>query len=486
MPGSPAAPVHRAGRWVVVLAVASVCLNLVACGNRRPESEALGQEGQGAAVGGPGGSAGTDVIGSGGASSGAGGVDALPGTGGTGPAASGASGVSDVPDADVGGRAATDRPVAPSGAAAASGPATYDSGATERTVKVASISSLTGLFSDFFQPRAARAHLKAVNAAGGVNGRTIEFVIYDDQWDVTRNAALTRQAIDTDDVFAFVDNQAIITGQGGKAYIEQKRFPVVGGDTGNLSTWGVSPYYYPQAMLGAVNGGRLMARWAREVRCKAIAGFTMAVDESRGFLKSFRNGLEELGLPDFVHYGEISMAETDYTQYAAQAKAARADCVVIGGQTNFYVRFLRAASQQSYDPVLLVPAGYDPAYIEADVPNEGDYFLQQSDIVENAGVNPAIARMVQEIRRYEPGMKINGWAINGYAAAQLFVEALRRAGDQLTRANLIEVLDSIKDFRTGIVPPMSFAPGPKAGSNCAFVGQVRAKKATLVRSDYCL
>lgn len=88
--------------------------------------------------------------------------------------------------------------------------------------------------------------------------------------------------------------------------------------------------------------------------------------------------------------------------------------------------------------------------------------------------------------RAQPGMKINGWAIDGYAAAQLFVEALRRAGNQLTRANLLKVLDSIKDFKTGIVPPMSFAPGPKKGSNCAFVGQVGDKKATLVKANYCL
>src|SRR5579884_961227 len=95
----------------------------------------------------------------------------------------------------AGGGAATPAPAAP-----VPGPTRYDQGADDHEIKFASISSLTGLVPDFMQPRGARAYFKYVNALGGVNGRKLTLLIYDDQWDVTRNAALTRQALESDKV----------------------------------------------------------------------------------------------------------------------------------------------------------------------------------------------------------------------------------------------------------------------------------------------
>jgi len=470
---------------VVTLAIALVAS---ACGNRRPVEEALLStegvgiqpgEGDAAATGGG--------VSAGGGDSGAGlaaGDGAVASSGAADVGSSGAPAAG----ASSGGPADGATGAAGAGSTAGDGPARYDAGASDKQVKFASVSSLTGLFSDFLQPRGARAYFKSVNAQGGVNGRTINYVIYDDQWDVTRNAALTRQAFETDDAFAFVDNEAVITGQGGKAFVEANKIPVIGGDMGNLATWGVSPYYYPQALNGGTNGGRLTGRWAVEgAGCKRVAGLALGVAESRAFVKSAEKGMTERGSAPFVYYGEIGIAETDYTQYAAQSKANEADCVVIGGQTNFYVRFLRAAAQQDYDPVLiLAESAYDPAYIEADVPNEGDFFVMQTDIKENASKNPAVARMLDNINRFEPGLKVNGWAIKSYVAGMLAVEALKRMGNDLTRANALKVLDAIREFPTGLTPPLSMNPGPKEGPRCGNIGQVKGKRASLVRTNYCL
>lgn len=482
------APRRRVTRVATLLVV--IALLATGCGNRRPFEEALLEVDTGVASGaaGTGGAFGSrGAAGGSGTSSGAGaaGGPASPGAVDLG-AAAGDGAAGGPADGPSGGGAATGEGTG--GSPADLGPATYDQGASDTEIRFGAVSSLTGLFADFMQPRGARAYFKLINSQGGVNGRQLTLLIYDDQWDVTRNAALTRQAVESDKVFGFVAQSAPLSAHGGRAYIEENGLAVIGGDMIDAQSWGKSPNFYPVSYLESAAGGELAGRFAASLGCQRTAGMSLAVDESRGWTSAFERGLTGAGAPGFAYTADVSFAETDYTSYVATAKSRNVDCLTFGGQTTNYIRLQRALTQQNFDPTLVLPSSaYDPVYTKDGAPgNDGDYSMVQYDILENAGSNPAIAQFAQEAARWEPGMKQSGYALLSWVGAQVAVEALKRMGNTLTRENLINTLDQIQSFDTGIVPPISYSPGPHPGSNCGNVIRLQGGAWSVVQAGACL
>lgn len=380
------------------------------------------------------------------------------------------------------------KPAGSPAAAPVAGPASYDQGAGEREIVFGSVSSVTGLFSNFMLPQGARAYFKKVNAGGGVNGRQVRLLIYDDQWDATRHAALTRQALENDKVFAFVANMAPLSQQGGRAFVEASKVPVIGGDIINLKTWGVSPNYYPESYMESVTGGRLAGRWAAELGCKKVAGFGIGADESRSWAQNFEKGLKDKGYPGFTYYSDISLAETDYTPYVATAKSKGVDCLTLGGQTTNFIRLRKAQDQQNYSPTWIqTSALYDPLWAQTFPKNTAPiYSAVQFDIKEEAGSNPAVKEFLDAMNRFEPGVNQNGYALLAWASGKIAVEAVRRAGNQLTRAQMFSVLDGMTGFNPGMVPAVTFGAGPKPGASCGNIVQFEDGAWKMLRRNWCL
>jgi len=376
------------------------------------------------------------------------------------------------------------------GGAPAGGPKAYDQGASDTEVVFGSVSSMTGLFTDYFQPQAARAYFKYVNSQGGVNGRQLKLLIYDDQWDVSRHASLVRQAVETDKVFAFTAMEAILTEQGGVAYLDERQIPVIGGEEGNLHTWGKSPMYFTITSLGVTVGGRAPARYAYDtLGCRKFAGISMAADESRGWVDAFKRGMQDRGVNDFVYRRDIGFAEVDYTAYVIQARDAGTECVGMAGASASHVRWTKAASQQGFKPKnVFGEATYDDIYFKgAEGLNEGDYIEISTDILENAAGNPAMAEYVKQVARFEPRMRAKStWAIKAWLAGKATVEALRRMGNNLTRANLIATLHTFKNWDTGMSPPITWNPGPKPGVPCIDMVQIKDKKYVTLQKNVCV
>lgn len=368
------------------------------------------------------------------------------------------------------------------------GPARYDEGASDTDIKFGSVSSLTGLFNDFMLPQGARGYFKFVNSQGGVNGRKLSLLLYDDQWDVTRNAALTRQAVESDKVFAFVANMAPLSSHGGMPYLEARNIPVIGGDMIDLKNWGKNPMYYPQSYLESVVGGRLNGRWAKELGCKKVAGITLAVDESRSFINSFEQGMEDVGLGKMVYKADVSFAETDYTPYAATAKSRGADCMTMGGESSNYIRLVKSAQQQDYHPKFIWPSAlYDPTFFNGTKGNhEGHSGFVQYDIFENAPTNPAVKEFVDNMGRFEKGVKQSGFTLLAWVSGKIAVEALRRMGNTVTRQNMIDTLNSLKNYDNGITPPLSYQPGPHQATTCGNLVQIVDERYVLKKKHVCL
>lgn len=398
------------------------------------------------------------------------------------------------PSGDAGGTPGDPAAAAPGaapteGAAAgpSGGPAKYDQGASDSEITFGSVSSITGVL-EAVRPEAARAYFKLINERGGVNGRKLNLRIYDDTWDVARHAALVRQAFEQDKVFAFTANFGILTDHGGRAYLESKNIPVIGGDLVDTRFWGASSMAFPHGELEAVAGGRLAGRFAASQGCKRVAAQSYNIDESTGWAAAFKQGLADGGVSGgFVYEGQNSLAETDFTSYALAIKQAKADCVTAGQFDTHTLRLREALENAGIHPRFVQPSTFYSPVLPPSGLFEGDFGVLPTDILENTG-NPAIAELNQNIYRLEPGLrnKMNGWGLSAWASAKLTVEALKRAGNNLTRDNLISVLTSGDKFETGISPAISFKSGANSGSSCATVVQITGKGFRTAKGNFCL
>lgn len=476
---------RRASPSSVVVVCLTVSLIAAACGNRTPGETSLATGGSVATDNGVGATdpaSGMDVGDSGGAPV----EDLEPGAG---PESTG-GGESAGPSGD--GVAASDSAAAATGPGstgdgAPAGPATYDQGAGDSEITFGSVSSITGVL-EAVRPEAARAYFKLINERGGVNGRTLNLRIYDDQWDVARHAALVRQAFEQDKVFAFTGNFGILTDHGANAYVESKNIPVIGGDLVDTKFWGASPMAFPHGELEAVAGGRLGGRFAAAQGCKRVAAQSYNIEESTGWAKAFEQGLADAGVSGgFVYEGQNSLAETDFTSYALAIKQSDADCVTAGQFDTHTLRLRQAMENAGIRPLMVQPSTFYSPLLPSSGLHDGDFGVLPTDILEN-NANPAIAEINENIYRLEPGLrgKMNGWALSAWASAKLAVEAVRRAGNNLTRENLVSVLQSGDTFDTGISPPISFASGPKTGSKCATIIQISGDSFRTVKGNSCL
>lgn len=465
---------HGSRLWIGI--GATLLLFASACGNRVPGETSL-QAGadNGAAVGSE--SSGVDV-----APTGDTGTEVQPGA-----ATSDTSvdpGVTSGDAAPTGGSPAAGTP---SAGPAAAGPAKYDQGASDSEITFGSVSSITGVL-EAVRPEAARAYFKLVNERGGVNGRKLNLRIYDDTWDVARHAALVRQAFEQDKVFAFTANFGILTDHGARAYLDSKKIPVIGGDLVDTRFWGASPMAFPHGELEAIAGGRLGGRFAASQGCKRVAAQSYNIDESTGWAAAFKQGLADGGVTGgFVYEGQNSLAETDFTSYALAIKQAKADCVTAGQFDSHTLRLRQALENAGIHPRFVQPSTFYSPILPPTGLFEGDFGVLPTDILEN-NANPAIAELNQNVYRLEPGLKnkMNGWGLSAWASAKLTVAALERAGNNLTRDNLISVLTSGEKFDTGISPPISFKAGPSSGSSCATVVQITGKGFRTAKGNFCL
>jgi len=323
-----------------------------------------------------------------------------------------------------------------------------------------------GAFCDLSGPNAAlgMAALRGYSACyehtnrwGGVHGSKIELLVEDDGFDPARTRLAVEKLVVQDEVFAIVSPLGTITNLAVLDYLLEKQIPVVSPHSG-LSIWS-SPLkrtYFALQPSYQVEG-RILAQYAlEELRPQRVAVF--AVDDQFGQegATAFVEELAQNGLEPVIHVTHPA-GETAPEAWVAELAASKPDLVLL-------YTYLKPAT----DLLLAAHAtGLRPAWLS-------NYVLSGPDLFQFAGAEathglratcyPPGPRHHRGERLYLKVMKRQyadespgAHSCIGYAAAQLVVEGLRRAGPDLTREGLINALEGIKDWTGGLLPPISYS-----------------------------
>lgn len=356
-------------------------------------------------------------------------------------------------------------------------PAPKVPGVTADTIRLGMICALSGPVSTIGKPltRGIEAYFKWINDQGGIHGRKIQFIVEDDQYNPANTVAAAKKLVEQDEVFAIVRPLGTATTAAILDYTIEKGVPVVGVASGS-SLWskpfkktvfGIQPTYELE--------GRLMAKYAvEELKAQRIAVFYQNDAFGKEGADSFVAALKARGIEP-VAMVPYEVTEQNFSAHALKLQQANPDLAFVYAIQVPAASLLKEAQKLGFrpkwlmtyvlaDPILLALAG------EA---AEGAYAGAWLVDPENA---PEAAKYREVLTKYFPDEKPGGYSISSYAVAEIVVEALKRAGPDLTREKFIAALESLKNFTTGLTPPFSYSETEHQGIKQIAIVQVQKGK----------
>ena len=338
----------------------------------------------------------------------------------------------------------------------------YDPGASDTEIKIGNTMPYSGPASSYSAiGKTEAAYFNKVNAEGGINGRKINFISYDDAYSPPKAIEQARKLVEGDEVLLIFQSLGTPSNSAIQKYMNTKKVPQLFVATG-ATKWG-DPKNFPWTMGWQPNyqsEGRIYAKYILDHFPDAkIAVFWQNDDAGRDQVKGLRDGLGDKAnmiIADKSY--EVSDPNIDSqivalhdsgadTFFSWAAPKGSAQAIRKVGELGWKPRFFLANVSTSVAGVLR-PAGLQYA---KDIISTA-YLKDPTDPAwkDDPGVKTWQAFMDQ----YNPnGDKLDLNNVYGYAAAQTLVQVLRQCGDDLTRENIMKQAANLKNFSSDVMLP---------------------------------
>lgn len=330
----------------------------------------------------------------------------------------------------------------------AAGAPAWGQGVTARTVALGQSAPLSG------PARAhgadirsgALAYLRKVNDAGGVHGRRIELATLDDAGDPKRALANTRRMLEELRVFALFGYPAASVSRELLALVQQSRVPLFGPITGARMARQRGRYVFTVRAGHADEIERVVGHYA-QLGLKRFALVRGDDDAGTEFLDAMRAALRRRDLPApavaVLRRGQVPEA-------VHQVLVAQPDAVVVAVPTEPATGLLRELKRGTRGAQLVVLSLAEPAQLAKDLGPAG------AGIVLSQVVPPIERTSLPIVAEYRAAMEVETGrkdfspaSLEAYIAANVFAEAVRRAGPALTRDALLRALEAMSVYDLG-------------------------------------
>jgi ABC-type branched-subunit amino acid transport system substrate-binding protein len=375
----------------------------------------------------------------------------------------------------AGGRTAEDEDAGPA-AAVAAGPR----GVLEDTIVLGMVASFTG--SNKERGRAMRlgweTAIAEVNEAGGIHGRRLRLVAVDDGYDPARTAAAMKDVVEAQGAFAIVGNVGTATSAVAAPYAAEKDAVFFGALSGADLLRKTPPdrhVFNFRASLAAEAAAAV--RYLVEVRrlpADRIAVLSQDDDFGRSGEKGALVRLEKYGVRrDDVLRLSYPRNTADLREAVAKLRERAADvqAVVMTATYKPAATFVRKTKDAKLD-LFYTTVSADSNGLAEELVLSGEGYtdrvlLTQVVPVPSSGATTLI-RYRRELEQRAPGEKPGSTSLEAWIGAQIFVEALKRAGRELDTAKLVAALESVQGWDLGIGGTITFGPADHQGSDMVF------------------
>ncbi len=339
----------------------------------------------------------------------------------------------------------------------------YDSGATDTEIKIGNIMPYSGPASAYgVIGRTEAAFFKKINDAGGINGRKINFISYDDGYSPPKTVEQARKLVESDEVLLIFNSLGTPTNSAIQKYMNAKKVPQLFVATG-ATKWN-DPKEYPWTMgwqPSYQSETQIYAKYLLKEKPNAkIAVLYQNDDYGKDYLKGLKDGLGAKAASMIVAEDSYETTEPTIDSHIVKLKASGADVFVNITTPKFAAQAIKKVGEIGWKPLhflnnvsasvgsVIKPAGYENAQDIISANYVKDASDQQWD--NDPGMKEFYAFMAKD---FPEGDKLDQSTVVGYSTAQALVQVLKQCGDNLTRANIMKQAASLHDFRTTMLLP---------------------------------
>lgn len=353
----------------------------------------------------------------------------------------------------------------------------------KKIVRVGAFAPVTGPV-PFYLPinHAADAFFKELNKNGGIQGWKVEYTIRDDGYDPAQSLAVTRRLVENDGIFAMVVSNGTATNIAIIPYARSKNLPVIapsGGSPKIIAEANMFPLL-PDYALSAASS----AQYAVEELKKTKIAIVWSNDElGRRAKLGLDLYLKSKNLQTTVDVS-FDVAATDLSAQLQRVAASGAEVVLLFGSNAHLASGLRAADRISFKADWFAPffAADQVTYDLAGKLLDGVYF--SSWLLPVDSEKEKIVKYRDVVPKYYPNDKLGVFGLNGWSAASLFTLAfdkLLSSGKELTRENLIAVMNTLDGVSAGAADKVTFEPKDHRGTRQEAIIRAEGGKFKLVR-----
>jgi branched-chain amino acid transport system substrate-binding protein len=334
----------------------------------------------------------------------------------------------------------------------------YGPGVTDTEIKIGNTCFYSGPASSYGTiGKSEAAYFRMLNDQGGVNGRKINFISYDDAYSPPKTVEQTRRLVEQDGVLLMLNPLGTPTNSAIQHYLNEKKVPQLFVATG-ATKWD-DPKHFPWTIGWQPNyqsEGRAYAAYILEHKPDGKIGVLYQNDDfGKDYLKGVRDGLGEKAKTIAV---AASYETTDPTvdSQVIGIKSAGCDVFVNAAIPKFAAQSIRKAAELEWKPLHIgnsVAATLKPAGLDKSKDIVSDFYLKDPtdpQWKDDQGYKDWVAFMD---KYYPEGDKTDGGNVIGPCFAQTFVQVLKQCGDDLTRENIMKEAANLHDFRVPMLLP---------------------------------
>jgi branched-chain amino acid transport system substrate-binding protein len=339
----------------------------------------------------------------------------------------------------------------------------YDTGATDTEIKVGQTIPLSGPASAYGTiGKAQAAYIRMINDQGGVNGRKINLIQYDDAYSPPKTVEQVRKLVESDEVLLTFQLIGTPPNAAVQKYLNVKKVPQLFAATGASRftdpknypwTLGFNPNYFVE--------GRIYGQYILKNYPNARIGILYQDDDlGKDYLNGIKDGLGNNAATMIVAEASYELTDPTVDSQILKLKSAGADLFFSATTPKFAAQAIKKNAELGWHPVHIldinatsVGAVMQPAGLEA---SKGvisvNYGKDPLDPTwkDDAGMKKYFDFMA---KYYHEGDKNSNFNTYGYSTAQLLIHVLKQCGDDLTRENVMKQATNLKNVQLDLALP---------------------------------
>jgi ABC-type branched-subunit amino acid transport system substrate-binding protein len=351
-------------------------------------------------------------------------------------------------------------------------PKRADQTAGDEEIRIGNLIPYTGPLAEFAViGKAEAAYFDMINERGGINGRKVRFISYDDNSDPTVALDLTRRLVEKENVLLMFGSFGTPGNLAVRAFLNESKIPQLFVASGNEELNNLEAFPWTMAWQPSFRvEGRIFANYIQAFYPgRKIVVLWQNDQFGRDLYKGIQDGLGDLKRMIIVGIA-FDIADEHIDGHVSILKRSGADVLVFAGAPSTASQVIRLAADLQWHPVFLlndasasIGTALGPAGAEKSAGVISASFLK--DPGDPAWKDdPAIKDWLSFMDRYYPkGDKGSSAALYGYAAAETLAQVLKQCGDDLSRENVMRQAKALRDYEPPVLlPGIKINTGPES------------------------